>query len=181
MRTEKIQTNISYILFNLALWSFVIAVICVCVCGYLWVLVEASVQDGPFLALLFGLPGVSVFSVSSVLSLSGIHPASLAYLCQLRGKNTNIVTITANDYGSNKRDYIHNYMTTWQLHLLRKTVRQLKALKQLLIRDCCVKGFAQFHRQTFLSPFLIFFSKHAQLLSSIGNNRKLDYLCAICK
>lgn len=54
-------------------------------CGYLWVLVEALVPDGPSLELLFVLPFVSVFSISSVLSLSGIHPALLAYLCQLKG------------------------------------------------------------------------------------------------
>lgn len=45
---------------------------------------EASVPDEPSLELLSVLPFASVSSVFSVLSLSGIHPALLAYLCQLR-------------------------------------------------------------------------------------------------
>lgn len=53
---------------------------------------EALVPDGPFLELLFGLPSSSVFSASSVLSLSDIHPVLLAYLCPLREETTNIIT-----------------------------------------------------------------------------------------
>lgn len=75
-------------------------------CGYLWALVEASVPDEPSLELLFVPPYGSVFSISSVLSLSGIHPALLAYLCQLRGGGEKrilyIVIIPAKNYGSNE-------------------------------------------------------------------------------
>lgn len=53
---------------------------------HLWVLEEALVPDGPSLELLSVLPFLSVVSTSSVLSSSGIHPALLAYLCQLKGE-----------------------------------------------------------------------------------------------